>query len=178
VRAAELGERLDRSTAAHPEAEVGPDHHDAGVQGVDEDAPHELLGGLLAERAVEREHDGGVDPGLREPLHLLGVADEGWRARLGPEHAERMAVEGDDGRREAVTARHRLELCDHAAVPGVHAVELADRDGARAEVGRHRGEGVEEPHDYAAAASATTRRGRREYSQIMPSTGSTRGTKP
>jgi hypothetical protein len=178
VLATQLGERLDGAAAAHAEAEVGADHDDASVQRVDEDAPHELLGGLLAERAVEGQHDGRVDTGLAEALDLLCVAEERRRAGFGPEETERVPVEGDDRGGQPLASGYGPQVADDAAVAGVHTVELADGDGARTEVGRHGREAVVEAHGHATAVSASARTGRRARSHSMPSTGSTRGTKP
>jgi hypothetical protein len=87
-----------------------------------------------------------------------------------------MPVEGDDGRGEPVARGDGTQVGDDAAVARVHAVELADGDGAGPEAIGHGREVVEEEHDQAAVASACTRPGRRTRSQSMPSTGSTSGT--
>ena len=81
---AKLAERVDGSAAPDAEPEVGADHNDLGVEGIDQDALHELERGLLAERSIKRENQRRIHARLGEQFHLLRRADEGrpWQRRL------------------------------------------------------------------------------------------------
>ena len=104
-------------------------------------------------------------------------------ALVGCEQRERVAVEGDDRRLQPLGLGDLAEPADDGAVALVHAVELADRHGRRAEARGHAGEALEGLHaappsampadDGAPAPSART--GRCVASHHMPSTGSTSG---
>src|SRR5690606_1193257 len=54
-----------------PVAEVAPHEHEACVQRTRQNRLGELVVGLLAERTIERDHQGRANPGGLEALQLL-----------------------------------------------------------------------------------------------------------
>ena len=138
--------------------------------GVDEYLPDELFRRQGGELRGERQHHGDGDPHLGEQLGLLGGADERRGNAIRADDAERVAIEGDDRGHQPRGIRPLAQLGEDAAMPEMDAVELADRDRRRSEIGRNGGETVVELHR---RTSATTRLRR---SQSRPSTGSTSGT--
>ena len=89
-----------------------------------------LLGALLGEAAVERDHHQLLDPSPAIRSRLTGNGVEQLGRRLRVDHRERVRVEG----------QHRVDAADHLAVAEVHAVEGADGDLARARAGLDVGE--------------------------------------
>lgn len=153
-----------------PEAEVAPDEDRGRVQRIDEDVADEVLGGQRGERAIEGEHQRRVEVKLAEQLDLALGRDDVLGAQLGPEHFERVAVEGDRHGSCADRPGVLAHPLDHGAVPDVNTVELADRDDGAAEVGRHLGRVAEDDH-------ADSPWGRWVRSHHRPNTGSTSGMK-
>ncbi len=88
-----------------------------------------------------QEH-GRVDTHLVEQLPTLRRARQRRRGLHGIDHAERVTIEGDDGRHESLLLRRAFEVRDDGTVADVHAVELADGHGARPEAVGHVGEVV------------------------------------
>ena len=193
---AERDEQVDVAGAARAVAEVAADEHGLRVEGVDEHALDELGGGHRCQGAIEREQHGRVDARAAEQLELLAHAHERVGALLGGEQRERVAVERDDHGAQVVGGRDRADAVDHGAMAAVHAVELADGHGARAEARGHRVEALVRLHAASApfaaafppAASArlepgaasgrdaaASEPGRCVASHHMPSTGSTSG---
>ena len=86
---------------------------------------------------------------------LLRHADEVFGAELGPKEAR--ADCGRMSRRRPCASGSGIDLraLQDRAVPGVHAVELADRDDRRAEAGGDLGRVAEHDHDVTAAAAAS-----------------------
>ena len=107
------------------------------------------------ERFVEAQHERRVDARLGEELR----ASASTPMRSSGQSSGRRRL---SGLRSNVTATTRapcggihLRPLEHGAVPRVHAVELADRDDRRAEVGGHLGRVAEDDHDVTAAAAAS-----------------------
>lgn len=139
-------QQRDVTGALRTEAEVAADEDEPGVQRVDEDLGHERLGRLRLQFLVEAEQQGRVDPGVLEQFAALRGARQGRRDVRRVDDVERVAVERDDCRHEVVLAGGALEVRDDGSVPDVHAVELADGDGARPEPVRHVGGVLVELH--------------------------------
>ena len=114
--------KLGGALRALAEAEVLADRHVLGAEPADQHVLDELLGALLGEPAVERDHHQLLDaePGDQVALDRERVEQLGRRLRV--DHRQRVRVEG----------QHRVAAADHLAVAEVHAVEGADRDAARA----------------------------------------------
>jgi hypothetical protein len=93
--------------------------------------------GSRGQRLVEAEHEGGVDPGGGEQVELLREAAHGLRAQFGAQQAQGVAIERDGHHPRPGILRGDTRTVDHRTMSGVHAVELADRDDAGAEPGRH-----------------------------------------
>ena len=131
---------------------------------------------------VEAEDEGRIHPGLGEQAELLVDAGERLGAELGAQQAQRVAVERDGHHLGARVGRGDAGAVDHRPVPGVHAVELADRDDARSEAGRHLRRVVEDDHQLdlpvaSAPASVASSLVRPELrSHHSPTKGSARGT--
>ena len=87
-------------------------------------------GALGGEALVERDHDELLDAERGDQLGLGLEAGQQLGRRLGPDHAQRVGLEG----------QHRVVAGDHLAVAEVDAVELAHRDppGPRLHIGEHR----------------------------------------
>ena len=116
-----------------PKWKSAPTTTSRACSALDEQLFDELLGGLLAARRVEREHEAYVDgAGRVEQLELLLEGRQQLRRRVGPHDLGRMAVEGEHGRRQTAGVGELAHEPQHRLVPEVHAVERADRDDAAA----------------------------------------------
>src|SRR5690606_27786610 len=171
VLCAQIAQHRSIASPLAAETEIAPREHEARFQSIHEHPLHEVVGFEVGELLVEGQHEGRVDAGCRQQFALLRVAHEGGRAERGRKQRQRMPVEGHDGRRQTAFGGMLLQQCEHGTVPGVHAVELADRDGTRPEAGRHGVDPGEELHQCPIAARA------RERNHAIPSTGSASGTK-
>lgn len=163
-----LTQEGDVAAALVTEPEVLADENGAGVEVLHENAADEVLRRLRGELGVEAQHEARVDAGLLEQVELLLETHERVGAHLRRDNRERVPVERDDDALQVALGRDSLELADDRAVSGVHAVELADRDGGGAEVGGNPVNVADA--DHRASSVRAVRR-----SQIMPSTGSTSG---
>ena len=137
--------------------------------------------GLQArEGCVERQHECRVDTGVGELGELLIDARQWLRAQLGTQQAERIAVEGDGDDAGIRLGRRDARTIDHGAMPGVHAVELADRDDARAESGWNLFGRTEDDHQLdpstAGSGCGSGTPWRWVTSHHTPTNGSTSGT--
>ena len=114
--------------ALWPKRKFSPTDTSVGAELADEHVVDELLRPLGGERAVERDH------------HELAHAEAGDQVGLDVERGQqlRRGVGRDDLARVRLEGQHGVGAGDHLAVAEVHAVELADRDVARA-ASRHRG---------------------------------------
>jgi hypothetical protein len=112
------------------EAEVLAHRDVRGQQPAHEHLIDELLGRLLGEALIERDHHELADSEPGDQLGLDLEAGQELGSGLWPDHAERMRLERED----------RVAAPDHLAVAEMDAVELADRDLARSgrDVGEHR----------------------------------------
>src|SRR5690606_31404339 len=164
----QFAQQLGVALAAASEAEVAADEHSHDPQRVDQDATHELLGIEGGERAVEREHERGIQPEFAQQLDLALGRHDVLGADLGAQDLQRVAVEGHRDGSGVRRARVLLHPLEHGLVPDVHAVELPDRDHARSEAGGHLVRVAE--HDHAIAAFGGCAR-----SHQRPNTGSTSG---
>ena len=71
-------------------------------------------------------------PGLAEQFDLLAQRGQAGRRRRRSEKFAGVRLEGEHGGRQAAGARHFAQARDEGAMPAVHAVEVADRQGRRA----------------------------------------------
>ena len=120
------------------EPEVVADHHERGVQVLDQDVVHELLGRELGELRRERDHAEHVDAERLDQLGLAGRLGQHGRVRAGPDHLGRVRVEGHDHRRDAEFSGPVDGVPDDLLVPPVDAVEDADGDHRPAPAARRR----------------------------------------
>ena len=130
-------EQLDRAEATVTEAKVRTDEHESRVQPVDKHVLDKLLWRLHAEFGVELDHHRCVDTRRVEHRAFLVIAREARRAELRLEQGERMPVEGEHRREKSFRRRRITQLLDHTTVTGVHAIELSNGHGGRAEIGGH-----------------------------------------
>ena len=134
--AAHLGEHVGIAPAAASEPEVLAHQHARRVQPVDEIARDEVFRGHRRELLVEPQHEGRVEPRRREQVDLLIDADHELGAVLGRDGRERIPIERHGDRARVARGGVDQQVIDDRAVPGVHAVELSDRDDRVAEVAR------------------------------------------
>jgi hypothetical protein len=129
-------QQLDVALASVAEVEVVADDHGPGAEATDEHLGDELLGRLERAGLVEVHDERVVDPGGLEQLELLVEVGEQQRGRLGPNHAGRVAIEGDHRGLQVTLGRELPHLADDLAMAAVHPVVRADGgDGARQRVG-------------------------------------------
>ena len=131
---AELGAQTaqegDVAAAPVTEVEVLPHDHQARPERLHEDLGHEVLRILLRPGLVEGDDHGGVDvAGGGQRLQLLVEVGQQLRRALGPHDHGRVAVEGDDRRRQAGAGGQPPQLGQHRLVAAVDPVEGADGDG-------------------------------------------------
>ena len=98
-----------------PEAEVLPHRHVRGRQPGHEHLVDERLGGLVGEPFVERNHHELLHAELGDQLGLGLEAGQQLGRGLGPDHAQRMGLEGE----------HGIAAADDLAVPDMHTIEFA-----------------------------------------------------
>jgi len=111
--------------------EVGPDHHHARREPVDEHLAHELLSGLAGPVGVEPQHGDEVDEvGTGEQFDLVVGSREQQRRRVRSHDPGRMPIEGDAHRVEPSGIGEFPHQLQHPSMPLVHPVERADRDDA------------------------------------------------
>ena len=113
-----------------PKRKFSPTETLRRAQPVDQDLAHELLGGLLGEAPVERDHHHLGDAQRGDQVALDGERGDQLGRGLGVDHGQRVRVEG----------QHRVGAADHLAVAEMDAVEGADGDLARPGAGRDVGE--------------------------------------
>lgn len=111
------------------EGEVVPDRHRPGVQQVDEDALHVLLGAPRGDLPVEADHEHRVDAVACRGDRPLFERGEHRRDMVRPEDHGRMRVEGHHDRRDARFVRLLHRSGDEPLMSPVHPVE--DPDGHR-----------------------------------------------
>jgi len=129
VAQAELGQQGHVPLAPVPEVEVLPHHHQPGVERVDQELLHEILGRLVGPLVVEGHHHRPLDAAVGQQLEFLLEVGQELGGRVGPHHAGRVAVEGHHHRREAALRRPGREVAQQGPVPQVDAVVGADGDG-------------------------------------------------
>jgi hypothetical protein len=167
---AQLAQGLDGAAALGSETEVAAHEDNPSVQRLHQDLGDETLGGEICEGAIEADHKSRVDSRRGEQLELSFGAHEGFGRVSRGEYRQGVSVERHHNARKPVCRGHPQKLRDNRPVPRVHAVELAYRDRGAAERGGNLGRVGEDLHDSSEA-------GRVARSQIIPSTGSTRGMK-
>jgi hypothetical protein len=145
------------------EAEVLPDAHGVRSKLADEHVVDEALGGLARERAVERDDDELAHAEPRDEVDLRGERRDQLRRVCGRDDRARVRLEREHG----VGAAH------HLAVPDVHAVELADRDMARSELGIGEPGDVHQPRKPTTGLSVPSPRGSASAIRPSPSTSRT-----
>jgi hypothetical protein len=116
-----------------PGGEVVPDDDVRAAERAREIARDERVRGRRGVAEVERLDDRRVRAGLGEQLELPWQRREERRGELGAEHADGVRLEGQDHRRGAAPVRELAGEREEPLVPEVHAVEVADRDGAAAQ---------------------------------------------
>ena len=111
--------------------------------------PEELGGGRGGCLPGEREDDHEVEAERGEQVGAFLVHRQPRRLRLGPQHGNRVRLEGEQPGRAAGGMRGSRQLRHEHLVAAMHAVEVADRQEDRA-VGRWDGETVVDVHASAA----------------------------
>jgi hypothetical protein len=138
--AAEVGQQGGVAGGLVAEAEVLAHHHRPGGQGVEQDLGGERLGRDLRQLAGELEHQHDVHAGRAEQVDPAVEGGEQRRLAARAEHGQRVAVEGDRGRRHAPGRRLGRHPAQQGPVPPVDAVEHPHGDHRRLHAlgqGRH-----------------------------------------
>ena len=111
---------------APPEVEIVAYHQGTGVQATDQDLLHELGRRLGRPLGVEVEDGGEIGPGGGQQGELLVQVGQQQRGRAGPDHAGRVAIEGDHHGGGTDLSRSRAHPVDEQAVAPVDTVEGPD----------------------------------------------------
>ena len=129
-----------RIVAAAPgaEAEIVADEHVACAEAAQQHAVDEGLWRQGGQRLVEAQHDGLLDAAALELGELVTQRRDACRrleraagaAGLRGEEVARMRLESQGAGRHAAVPRFADQQRQHGLVAPVHAVEVADRDGA------------------------------------------------
>ena len=123
-----VAQERGRPLALVAEMEIRAHRHPPHRQRLDEEAGHEVFCLDLRELARERHHHDAIEPQrLGKPRLLVGIG-QAEHEGLGREHVARMRLEGQHDRRHAQVAGARLQRREHALVPAMAAVEIADGD--------------------------------------------------
>ena len=131
--AAQLRQERDVTGGPVAEPEVAPHHHVTRVQGVGQDPGGEPLRRLGGQLRGELDDQHPADPLGLEDLEPVRHRREQQRGHVGPDHRQRVRVEGDRHRKQPIAGlRHRP--VDQDPVTAVHSVERPDGDGGRREV--------------------------------------------
>ena len=128
-----VGEGHDIAATALAEDEIGAGDDPRRAIAFEQQFGDEILRRRRGERGVEREDEHRV--GARRAEQLLPLVERGQAEgrHVGFEEAHRMRVEGRDDRRAPVVLGMMHRAADHRLVPGVKAVEIAERDDAAAQ---------------------------------------------
>ena len=110
------------------EVEVLTNDNQFRTQRVDQHLVDEVLGRLVGPGPVEGDHQGALDPATSQELELLVEVGEQGGGRLGPHHTGRMAIEGDDHRREVQHLGPGHQIAEEGPVTEVNAVIGANGD--------------------------------------------------
>jgi hypothetical protein len=143
---AELRQQLHIAGLAITEAEVVPHQHGADAEPFHQQLPYEVLRREPCDLRGE-----GQDQNFRDAflLHQLGAmrgrGEQNGRA-IGRHHLSRMGIERKDSRLPTACGGQRHHLLQDAAMAEVYAIEIADGESARAEIGGHLVEAAEQAH--------------------------------
>jgi len=143
------GQRFEqRCVAAGAPAEpvIEPDHDLSSPERSDENVLHERLRLDAGDGRSERDHHGGVDPGLGDEREPFLERRDRKRSAIRLQHLHRVAVEGARERPELAASRMRHRRPQNGAMAEVDAVEGAERDGARSRVRREGFESADDLH--------------------------------
>ncbi|OIQ72432.1 elongation factor Ts [mine drainage metagenome] len=157
VGTTEVDHRGDVTRVAPTEPDVATNHDGSRPERVDQVPPDELLRGLPGEVERVLEHQHRVEPGGLEELEPVRVTGEQLRSRVRPVHLGGVRAEGDGDRLQAVRARTGHHATQHARVPAVDPVEVADRHNGRTEPRRDLGHGGPTVHEPSWRSSVTSR---------------------
>ena len=123
---AEVAQRAHVTGIAVAEARVDTDHDGRRLQTASEGVTHEVLGRLLGELGGEVEDEQPVDPRRLEQVLAQPAGRQQIRRLVRPQDRDRVRLEGDRDRREAVGSADAARLVDDGQVPTVHPVEIAE----------------------------------------------------
>ena len=123
-----VGERHDNPAAAHSEDEVRADADPRGAVASEQKPGDEILGRRPRERGVEGQHEHRVGARGGEQFLPLVKRRQAEGRDVGLEEAHRMRVEGRDDRGKPLVLRMMDRAADDRLMPGVKAVEIAERD--------------------------------------------------
>ena len=146
VPAAQLPHGLQIPGVVSAEAHVRADHHGLRAQGIHEGLPDEVLGRGPGELQGVGQQQQGVQPGVGHQQPAVVPPHDRVVRPVGAVHLGRVRVEGDRHRAGPPGAGLIHHLREHAHVPAVHAVEVADGDHAGTEVLGHLPEAGEALH--------------------------------
>jgi hypothetical protein len=118
------------------EAEVVADQHVLRAQAAHQHLVDEGFGNLARQTRIEREHHALVDAALGQLAELVAQGGDARRRQFGlagqgGEVVARVRLEGQHAAGHAPVPRLAVQQRQHGLVAAVHAVEVADGDGAR-----------------------------------------------
>ncbi len=114
--------------AALPETELRPDPHFTRGDPVDQHAAHEVLGGQVAEAAIETQQPDLVHARCEQAPGLRSRQQQSWRWIGGREELARQRFETQYDGLDVQRAGTRKRVAHQRLVPEVQAVECADAD--------------------------------------------------
>ena len=94
-----------------------------------QDVADKLLGRQCRQRRVELQHQRVPDTAGRHHRPALHLGGEPEGRPIGPDHLDRMRVEGDDDTGASCRFGASRRLAEHGVMGAVHSVEGADGDG-------------------------------------------------
>ena len=144
---AELAEEFNIPTAAMAEGELRADADAVDVAEITDEAADEILGGLLAEGAIEVQEQCGVHAERLDGAEFLRQRTNQRRHAVRRDDGGGMGIEGNDDGARGVLARVHQRLADDLLVAEVNAIERADREADAARVGREFERAAEKLHD-------------------------------
>lgn len=126
--------------------EVMSGHDKPGVEAAHQDTRHELPRTQRCEKAIERNDNQRIDPQRLDEVYFGATRRYAERLSVRLEDLTGMWLEREHQPRNGRGPRDSSRLSDHGPMSEVHAVEVANSDGAAAGLGRKIREMAEHAH--------------------------------
>ena len=112
---------------------IGALHHAASVEFAEDDLFEELFGGQLQQAGADRQDKDGSNSTFKQQAAAFFASREQRRCEFRSQDGDWMRIEGHNSRRHAKFRCQYFQLVQHAGVPAMNTVKVADADAGAAE---------------------------------------------